>query len=161
MLRIFGHKYGHFSQCALYFIFILKLFLPFQSSRESSSGAKKCPLCNKARTVHRNTHEQSTKRGHIYKCCKCSASRLPSKKFFEHVQNHIVKKHQCSICQKGFSQERILANHIFMEHGEGKGQRFHCNYENCNFDAKYPNTLATHIKGEILEKLRKTMKLEK
>ena len=36
-----------------------------------------------------------------------------------------------------------------MEHGEGKGQRFHCNYENCNFDAKYPQTLATHIKGEI------------
>ena len=133
------------------FLLNSNFFLIFQGSRESGgsggSSAKKCPLCNKARTLHRNGDQDNVKRGGLlYKCCKCSASKLSAKKFFEHTQNHISKKFTCSICQKGFSQQRILDNHVYMEHGEGKGQRFHCNYEHCNFDAKYPQTLATHIK---------------
>ena len=133
------------------FLLNFNFFLIFQGSRESGgsggSSAKKCPLCNKARTLHRNGDQDNVKQGGLlYKCCKCSASKLSAKKFFEHTQNHISKKFTCSICQKGFSQQRILDNHVYMEHGEGKGQRFHCNYEHCNFDAKYPQTLATHIK---------------
>jgi len=52
----------------------------------------------------------------------------------------------CENCNKGFSQQRFLDHHIFVEHGKGKGQRYHCLYENCNFEAKYTQTLASHIK---------------
>ena len=73
-------------------------------------------------------------RGNLYKCCKCSASKLSAKKFFEHTHNHISKKFTCEHCNKGFSQQRFLDHHVFVEHGKGKGQRYHCLYENCNFE---------------------------
>ena len=80
----------------------------------------------------------STKlKGCVYKCCKCSASKLSAKKFFEHTHNHISKKFACETCNKGFSQQRFLDQHFFVEHGKGKGQRFHCQYENCNFEVSY------------------------
>jgi len=121
----------------------------------STSSSKKCPLCFKPRIVHRNQQvwndkegeDGSTKlKGCVYKCCKCSASKLSAKKFFEHTHNHISKKFACETCNKGFSQQRFLDQHFFVEHGKGKGQRFHCQYENCNFEAKYTQTLASHIK---------------
>ena len=119
------------------------------------NSSKKCPLCTKPRILHRNKikqvlnnkeTERSGKSGHIYRCCKCSASKLSAKKFIEHTSNHISKKFACSFCQKGFSQQRFLDKHVHVEHGEGKIERFHCHYDHCNFDAKFTQTLQTHIK---------------
>ena len=116
----------------------------------SLNPSKKCPLCFKPRVAHRNNpkpdEKTPSKIGHLYKCCKCSASKLSAKKFFEHTTNHIQKKFSCSICAKGFSQQRFLDQHFFAEHGQGISERFHCNFENCNFEAKYTQTLASHIK---------------
>lgn len=108
-----------------------------------------CPLCLKSRLSHRNEGlKQQTPKSKVnrYKCCRCSASKMSAKRFSEHTQNHITKKFVCQTCHKGYSQKKFLDHHVYVEHGEGKGQRFHCNYENCNFEAKYAQTLACHIK---------------
>lgn len=121
--------------------------ISFQSS--VSKVPKMCPLCLKSRLSHRNEGlKQQTPKSKVnrYKCCRCSASKMSAKRFSEHTQNHITKKFVCQTCHKGYSQKKFLDHHVYVEHGEGKGQRFHCNYENCNFEAKYAQTLACHIK---------------
>ena len=80
----------------------------------------------------------------MYKCCKCRATKLNGKKFFEHTQNHISKNFKCEDCKKGFSQQRFLDQHIFAEHGNGKGKRFQCQFENCNFEVSAGSTIFTN-----------------
>ena len=118
------------------------------SGDSGTSSLKKCPLCSKPRVSHKNPVVDGTSSKRIYKCCRCTASKLTAKKFLEHTHNHITKRFSCDICRKGFSQKRFLDRHIFIMHGEGQNQRFHCHFEHCNFEAKYPQTLASHIKDK-------------
>jgi len=110
---------------------------------------KPCPLCSKPRIVHKNREisegEKGCHRGNYYKCCHCYASKLTAKKLFTHLENHVAKKFKCSQCDKGYSYKNLLIEHEYKIHGEGKDERFGCPYENCDYEARYKQTLHTHI----------------
>ena len=108
-----------------------------------------CPLCFRPRIEHKNRclseEEKGNHRGNLYKCCHCAASKLSAKKFFVHLENHVAKKHMCPDCGKGFSYKHLLNEHTWKEHGEGQHIRFPCNWEGCDYSAKYKQTLHTHV----------------
>ena len=77
----------------------------------------------------------------------CKASKLSgTKKFFDHVENHVTKKFSCDSCQKGFSYQHILDEHIHKVHGEGQNERLRCAFLDCDFETKYRQTLAAHVR---------------
>jgi len=61
------------------------------------------------------------------------------------MENHVSKKHVCDICNKGYSYKHLLNEHHWKEHGEGQKIRFPCNWEGCDYTAKYKQTLHTHV----------------
>ena len=112
-------------------------------------ASRVCPLCLRPRIEHKNRglsdEEKTSHRGNLYKCCHCAASKLSAKKFFLHMENHVSKKHVCSICNKGYSYKHLLNEHTWKEHGDGQNIRFPCNWEGCDYSAKYKQTLHTHV----------------
>jgi len=117
-----------------------------------------CPLCSKPRIVHKNREiaegEKGSHRGNYYKCCQCFASKLTAKKLFAHLENHISKKFKCTQCDKGYSYKNLLIEHEYRIHGEGKDERFGCPYENCDYEARYKQTLHTHISDHHKQSLK-------
>ena len=114
-----------------------------------STSTKSCPLCLRPRFAHKNTDSDGGskkarhKTGSIFKCCKCSASKLSAKRFFDHVENHLSKKYKCSDCSKGFSYEHLLTEHKHKEHS-GDYRPLKC--ERCDFETLHKQTLTSHIK---------------
>lgn len=112
-------------------------------------ASRVCPLCFRPRIEHKNRTlsdvEKGNHRGNLYKCCHCAASKLSAKKFFIHMENHVAKKHVCSVCGKGYSYKHLLNEHNWKEHGEGQHIRYPCNWEGCDYSAKYKQTLHTHV----------------
>ena len=112
-------------------------------------ASRVCPLCLRPRIEHKNRglsdEEKTSHRGNLYKCCHCAAAKLSAKKFFLHMENHVSKKHVCDICNKGYSYKHLLNEHTWKEHGEGKDIRYPCNWEGCDYSAKYKQTLHTHV----------------
>ena len=112
-------------------------------------ASRVCPLCLRPRIEHKNRglsdEEKTSHRGNLYKCCHCAASKLSAKKFFLHMENHVSKKHVCDICNKGYSYKHLLNEHHWKEHGEGQKIRYPCNWEGCDYTAKYKQTLHTHV----------------
>jgi len=110
---------------------------------------KVCPLCFRPRIEHKNRtlseEEKGNHRGNLYKCCHCAASKLSAKKFFIHMENHVSKKHVCIVCGKGYSYKHLLNEHTWKEHGEGQHVRYPCNWDGCDYSAKYKQTLHTHV----------------
>jgi len=112
-------------------------------------ASRVCPLCFRPRIEHKNRslsdEEKGNHRGNLYKCCHCAASKLSAKKFFIHMENHVAKKHVCNVCGKGYSYKHLLNEHNWKEHGEGQHIRYPCNWEGCDYSAKYKQTLHTHV----------------
>ena len=112
-------------------------------------ASKVCPLCMRPRIEHKNRsiaeEDKGNHRGNLYKCCHCMASKLSAKKFFLHMENHVSKKHVCDICNKGYSYKHLLNEHHYKEHGEGQDVRYPCEFEGCDYSAKYKQTLHTHV----------------
>ena len=112
-------------------------------------ASKVCPLCMRPRIEHKNRaiadEDKGNHRGNLYKCCHCMASKLSAKKFFLHMENHVSKKHVCGICNKGYSYKHLLDEHHYKEHGEGQDVRYPCEWEGCDYSAKYKQTLHTHV----------------
>ena len=86
--------------------------------------------------------------------------------------HQVAKKHMCTTCGKGYSYKHLLNEHTWKEHGEGQHIRlvgcstidpstvaiiipstvaiiipfrFPCNWEGCDYTAKYKQTLHTHV----------------
>ena len=113
-------------------------------------SSKLCPVCYRPRIEHKNRSikdedKSQSQRGNVYKCCRCAASKLSSKKFFIHMENHIAKKHVCDICGKGYSYQHLLNEHHYKEHGEGQNMFHQCPYDGCDYSTKYKQTLHTHV----------------
>ena len=114
-----------------------------------ASLPKECVICQKPKSAHKNSNERvkDPKKGHLYKCCKCSASKLSSKKFAEHTANHVAKKFPCLECGKGFSYDFLLSQHIRKEHDvEGRQEFIHCGADGCSYKSKYRQSMLTHKK---------------
>ena len=80
------------------------------------------------------------------------------------TSHQVAKKHMCTTCGKGYSYKHLLNEHTWKEHGEGQhirlvgcstidpstvamiiSFRFPCNWEGCDYTAKYKQTLHTHV----------------
>jgi len=123
--------------------------LKHSESVQYEPASRVCPLCFRPRIEHKNRslsdEEKGNHRGNLYKCCHCAASKLSAKKFFIHMENHVAKKHVCNVCGKGYSYKHLLNEHNWKEHGEGQHIRYPCNWEGCDYSAKYKQTLHTHV----------------
>eukprot|EP00090_Calanus_glacialis_P022186 TRINITY_DN34235_c0_g1_i1.p1 TRINITY_DN34235_c0_g1~~TRINITY_DN34235_c0_g1_i1.p1 ORF type:complete len:519 (-),score=110.42 TRINITY_DN34235_c0_g1_i1:69-1580(-) len=112
-----------------------------------------CCLCNEKRIKHRNDQPKDEKisyKGSFYKCCKCSASKLRAKSFYHHVENHLAKKFKCIKCDKGFSYQYLLDDHVRDFHTTSVKLTFNCLYEGCDYKAKFKQTLNTHVREKHL-----------
>jgi len=104
------------------------------------------------RLLHKNREkmvERNGKPGNWYKCCHCSASRLAANKFFQHVQSHLGKRHQCEKCHAGFSTLVAMNEHTKRMH-TNNAIELKCDHPGCQYLSKHPATLAFHKKEKHL-----------
>jgi len=107
-----------------------------------------CCLCNVNRMQHRIDKETINfkYKDNFYKCCKCSASNLSAKSFFQHVENHLDEKFPCGKCETAFASQYLLDKHNKDLHISSVKITFNCLYDGCDYRAKCKQTLNTHVR---------------